>query len=377
MSSNNYIEEQVSRFVCGEMSGEELADFESQMAGDVTLQAAVDEAKFMNDLFLDKEAIDLKEMMKADLNNPKPKNGKKWMLGSGLLVILAATALFVYPEDDVVVEPANDIEVLTSNEVSVTENKELHSENKTAKKETKKKVSTFKFRTAEVVHEDHSEIVVVANNIVEEKVDESAVKETVKKEEAVVEPVIEKDNKELVAEVKTKVNVCDGVQIHGGFGVANTFSDRENGVLDTEQGEIEGGTSPYLFSLDGEYYSDEIYRDDLAKGEYAVYIKDDVGCTATIQVTINSTSCYSDYQKTFDLASESEWTIPVVVNQEPEVQLVDKFGTVLLSRTIASEEQQIFDGYTNNGNKLTPNSYSWMVKYANDEQCIIKMTILN
>lgn len=50
--------------------------------------------------------------------------------------------------------------------------------------------------------------------------------------------------------------------------------------------EIEGGTAPYIFNVDGEDFSDLPNIDNLGPGSYPITVTDAIGCTFETQVTI-------------------------------------------------------------------------------------------
>lgn len=370
----SHIDQLVTRYVKGTLTGQALVDFQNQLKTDVSLQEKVALEQMLYDVFLDADALRLKEQMKADFkDNSFEKGTQKWWLGGlGASVLLIGGGILFFNQSstsntenlatEVLEQPTQVIVLDTIQAVVEVEehtNREIH--------------------TLQPVHfEKHTEPAVEIVSV--SKTEEEIEVDTIEKQAVQVKL---KESIHVVEKTMPtqSVDPCENVAFKGEMKLKKAQKGNDNGEIAVDERWITGGKKPYLFSLSNSAFSMETQFSNLVANEkYGVFIQDDNGCVGLLNngmVTMTSTECIADYQATFSVSYEQDWQVPLSGQTSATVQLVNRVGQTMLNKQVEEGENYRWDGIFENGNKVTPGRYNWIINYQDGEQCVVKMTVLN
>lgn len=374
-NSSENIEQLIQQYVHGQLQGEQLLQFEKQMAVDATLRASVGEEQMIFDLYLDADALELKGMMQSDFKKTtEPKDSAKYWWISGLVALSLLTGAYYFTSE----------EKETIKKESVPAESVNAQGDKQEKQEVEKKISSLK---QEIIAENSVKTISAKSieTIVDEKVVPQSVpkaSETVKDEGGKTDENIKTLLPKIVKETEPVklVDKCAGVVFSGDVKVISTIKGENVGALSVDGFKTKGGEKPYLYAIKAAGGFDMSTNfTELAKGKYTVYVQDKNLCEGILvkDIQVKETKCIDSYQKTFTLSYETEWKIPVLGDEGVKVTLVDKIGSILVNETIQSDNESIWRGQNASGQAIGVGSYKWLIEYADGEKCLASITILN
>lgn len=393
MDREEQIQNWLSQYVRGELSGPELEQFEKLLAEDPQLQEDLELEQATFELMLDADAMTLKDMMRSDLaaSNYQVKSNKwKWVFGLGVL-LLAGSLFFVDLEKE---KQESKVDTLAASTIEMTDTvAQVENQSKTVEKVFKEVkpsgAGNSRIPQVEVKSREAIDSSVMSAELVSKPVEENGLpsakneigKDTLEKESiltAGIDPLkLKKTSLDQVQAVK--VGICDTLKFKGKLKTKASQLNNTNGLIYLNDALVTGGKKPFEYSLDGEYFESTYQFENLSTGNHKVFVKDANGCIAenAEPVAIGKTYCVEDYSPTFNLAYESSWKLPVVNGEPVKLMLVNKVGQILLSRDFQTYNYGEWDGLDDKGNPLTVGSYNWIIEYRSGEICNAKMTILN
>lgn len=365
---NNFtnIDRLITDYVKGNLKGDTLELFELKLAHNKELQEKVALEKAAHNLFLDADALILKEMMMADMapKSSSSTNKKWWLGGLGLAIVITSGLLLFETEKEIVTEEVVSVE---SVEVPKVESQSISNDEK-------EHVTT---RETHVVKPEHFEELIDSNSNVKIENVKEEIPEIVSEEVVAVEI----NTEVAVPEEEKIIDPCDGVTFKGELKIKKADKGETNGVVTLHEELITGGTKPYLYSMDREGFSENTIFEDLSPSrKYGVFIQDANGCVALLNggaFHMGSTQCKTEYQPTFSIAYEQDWELPVNENSSAEITLVNRVGQELVRYQLEEGGSYRWDGIFDNGNKVTPGRFNWHIEYQDGEQCVVKLTVLN
>jgi hypothetical protein len=375
MNNLNNIESLITNYVQGNLEGDALLSFEKRMASDSELAQQVALEQAMYEALLDMDTLNLKKMMQSDFSTSTGSNTTRNVVLSGLGVLfLGALSYAVFTKKDLseevserkelpqIVENSKPIqeELVAKEELSATQKIEGVVEDK------------VKNKSIEVPKEIRVEAIVAARTEDPIIVQEDK-KPIILSPKEVNKP--SKSNEELPVVVK---DPCQDFKVNGKFKTTNAFANTSTGTIVLDRNKVSGGTLPFSYSIDNKKFE---YLDEfkaLKTGNYTVFVKDSKNCVVKSEaIYVNYTNCIEDYTPTYDASTENEWKIPVVKDAKVQVSLIDVQGQVLVQRVINSDEDSVWRGFTDKGQKPSVGAYKWVIVYESGEKCLAKMTILN
>lgn len=396
MDREEQIQVWLTQYVKGDLSGQELIEFEKILAEDPQVQEDLELELATFELMLDADALTLKDMMRSDLtaSNYQVKSNKwKWVFGLGVL-LLAGSLFFMGREEE---KPEIEVDTLAASTIEITDtmvqvdnhgnnDEEVFKEVKPSESgNSRHSQNEIKSKDAPSVIDSTMSSPELATEPLNYKASPSVknkvYNDTLEKETIVtagIDPLkLKKTSLDQVQAVK--VDSCDILKFKGELKAKASQLNSNNGVIYLNDALVTGGKRPFEYSLDGEYFESSFQFENLSIGQYKIFVKDANGCiTENIEpVTIGKTYCIEDYSPTFNMAYESSWELPVVNGESVKLKLVSKVGQILVNRDFQIYNSGDWDGRDDNGSLLTVGSYNWIIEYKSGEICNAKMTILN
>jgi hypothetical protein len=369
------ITDRIEAYTNHRLSLEERAVFEREMQQDPTLLEAVEREKSLSLLVLEKELLDIKAQMGADMAQLDRKRLSTSKLLGGLagLVLLSAAGLLYFTPSKIK-EPSIGVKAPDSfpNKIAAP-----LGERQTASVPNagpSKVESTF----ARASHENlvppsptsqKTELAQIQEAPIPVK--EASLAESKSKESA---PPTNIQKTETENEVKT-ASPCAW---HPEATIISTPSPKgENtGRLSVKvPSSISNG--PFTFSLHKESnFVNDNHFDNLSIGNYSIYGKDTQGCIYLLgEKTIKETWCIENYQKTFSPDHDPTWLVPIQAGEEAHVKITDKTGSILFDNHGFTTENASWSGNLSTGAPVPAGVYKVFIDYKNGETCIASVTV--
>ncbi len=205
-------------------------------------------------------------------------------------------------------------------------------------------------------------------------------------------PAIEKNNEVLAEDIETKnspvsaqilptvrANNCDEVVINAQLYQTQSCEEAANGSINIATTSIQGGKSPYVFSINGGLdFQPSANFENLAKGNYQVVIKDILGCTTTIDKAFQLTSkkCYTAHNFSFNPIMGETWVYALDASTDYLVKVLNKQGQIIWKSSNAASQVINWDGNTINGDLLATGVYVYEIDFSNGDTQTGTITIL-
>jgi CHU_C Type IX secretion signal domain len=375
MENQEHIFDRIDSYINGEMNSAERAQFEHDLSSDSTLKATFEATKASNALFFYQEGLELKKDIKKLISEKKRKtklvNGSLTTLG----LILLGTATFLYFKDnsDTIkkVEKSNPSSKNTSTETIQTNssipNAPIDTNTNIAKSldsNPEKKIPILDKTPSEICTQDDSKPEPGTTILTKEQKPVMNQKEDVK------------PSSPTTPQIAT--NACEEVEIKASITSKACDFDLSNGSINIKPESINGGKSPYKYSLDNKEKGSSFVFYNQKSGVHKVKIYDANNCESQLfTVHVAQTNCLSEYPKTFHIQRESIWEIPYnkEANQEATFSLYNEGGKVVYDKKIDSFENLTWDGISINGSKAPIGIYHFSINYSKGDKCTGSVTV--
>jgi hypothetical protein len=349
----------IERYLNHELSGEELKNFELEMAADAELRKEVQYHKEIQDIVFDAGILDVKSRLHKihQRETVKGKDSQTWYLVALLIGLIVVSSVCVYLFSNRENNKASQPDVPKITVDTILDTKDTNPGNHTGTNSTDVAVPPSKKQNATSLSP------VITND---SKPDSPDSKTDVVKINS--DTITKKDNTSLPAVTNNPVGVdCSRVTITGDVNTSETCRDESNGTIMISLNSIRGGTKPYKFSLDREDNFAKVSQfNSLAAGIYEVYIKDRDDCVFLFKKTeIKSKTCAKEY--IFAPERGETWEVPLLAGKNGELKVFTRTGQVAYSIRFKSESGVTWNGTDNNGSDLPMGSYSFTIVYDGGE----------
>ncbi|MBX9853700.1 MAG: gliding motility-associated C-terminal domain-containing protein [Cytophagaceae bacterium] len=342
--------ELIDRYFRNELKGEELAQFNLKIASDSTFAELVEAQKIANELIIDEQMIALKERMTQDLKSDG-NTGQPWgkvILGA-VIIITAAAGTYYYSSKN--------------NETTNSLRRNLNSTIKETPASPEKNVLPEKTKVFK--KKDHP-VQIKTIPVIDLPKDERPVKDI--QRDFFYDPSLPQivPGKTTVHGNKTSVN-CSSVKITAHLTVTNTCEDHATGSVTIDLNSIEGGASPYTFSVNGDNFSPQYTFSYLQEGNYHIIIKDDNNCVSIIQeAQVKKESCHKLIDDAFMPAQGETWKFPAD-SDNAEISIFNKTGKEVYHVKMNRRYPESWDGKDNSGADLEAGVYYFNIKHDNGQ----------
>jgi hypothetical protein len=368
MNPDYDIYEQIDLYLSNKLSPEVLRQFNEKLAQNQSLRELVEAQKTANDFILDQEMIRLKERMRKDLNNEggSGNSTKIKIILSSLLLISASVYTYTLFQSDQNSKKKNTIintpEVKPSNDLSLNK-PALVSQNEKPITQTKE-ISSTKVQPTENISSKSEEKESVKNNIPEKTI-----------ETPLNIPINNNNNNKVVTNNENKKQDCSTTKIE-----AETRVEYGNNIEDVtiyiDKSSVQGGTPPYLFSLDKENYSSSVIFKHVEEGIHTLHMKDKNNCLSQKFVAVQWIMKAKEIDDVFSPSRGDKWAFPLNNNSDATITIQSKSGSIVYSTKINGGYPGEWDGRDNNGTELETGNYYFIINFTNNEMVKGHITII-
>lgn len=366
MKNNVDITHLFTEYTQNKLSPEEEVLFRERLNHDVEFKSAFEEFQLANSLMIHNELFEvnaiLNELKSTSTKTPKSSLKNKMIIGGGVVLLSAlfTVGLIVNQGEE---KKLDDKTVLIQVESNTGEDR-ISSKEKEVTSEKKEVISDEK---------EKSPILIVENEVMTEKVSEEIINdiEAENQQESDISPKTEDSTsvdivvknephtEQLIEEGKTPsiVDYCR-VAMKMDLSVQSTCVGTEEGRIEIQS--VQGANGDYQVSLYNKLEFGEIEEyENLAQGEYTVFVKDEKGCELKESVIVPSHYCMKKHFEIV-LSYNQYWEIPL--DERATVRVFDRKGELIANFRIDQGEENIWTGLDLHGNLLPAGLYSFIIE---------------
>lgn len=368
--------EQIDHFLSGRMSADAQLRFEEQMKDDPALQKEVKLQEEVQGLVLDSELLALEAQIQHDLKyySPSTNSSKKWWLWSLIVVVITGGTMFISStfEENEIEPPIIHTDIVeqepTINTETLVEAKVVEQGNHVEPEESLKATNSThpKIYTEKNVKEE-AEIELVRHQDKEESLQEE---NEHKNSTGQLDSIKEKEPSTFI-----ETSNPTPITFTGQVETSKASYAESDGIIEIK-GDVSGGTPPYTYGIENiEEQSSKVFE-QLEVGHYQIYVVDateEKHILATVD--IQQDFCLKNFNATFTPAYEEEWKIPVAEELSGKYTIFNRSG-IVYHASFEAESVPVWKGTNTSGVPLPAGYYRVRIKYDNQEECLVDVTIL-
>jgi hypothetical protein len=342
--------ELIDRYLKGELTSEELLNFDKRIQEDTAFSEQFKAQKLSEDLLEDYELLQIKKQMQLEMPKLSSGGNNNFLYsGAALLVTSGLAAYFIFNNNKI--DNPEQNKVLSSDAVSsVKKDKIILSDDKTAHYSEIKNANKEKNIEAANTLSEKSTDLVVKTNENPEPGKENIVAEVTKTDSDI------KINKDSVSKTKN----CSELVIENSIKTGDACEGKNNGSVKITV--IKGGTAPYLYKIKnkGGFTASDKFE-YLFAGDYYVSIKESSGCVYQVKnvVTVGTKTCEEPFNMTFTPGQDAFWKLPIEAGMTGKMKIQDKAGRVVHELAIHNGQPYEWDGFNYKGEE-TPAGYYYV-----------------
>jgi hypothetical protein len=368
--------ERIESYIAGRLTEEEILSFEKQMGENPSLAEEVEKHRSIQNILHEGSLLEIREsLQKIHLENPggagdflrKPGN---YLIMLGALLITTSILLLTLKRSEPTVQeipgepPSQDR--LQENVPEVSESiksREVFTPAALSEQSTKAQKAPEKSLEQPVPEETLP--------VKSEKQPEVSVQESGKESKT----GINQEPEEEVLPDLPAVPDCDTIILSAEILLEKSCFGKATGSLRIIEGSPEGGTPPYLASIDDglNFYPKEEFQ-KLLPADYRVWLKDANNCRTLLgRFRIESVDC--SYEYVFAPLKEERWKVPTK-DLEAVLKIYNQQGVLVFQRRIGPGEEYNWDGKSMNGNDLSMGMYPFILEFNGGEHFAGAVTIV-
>jgi hypothetical protein len=355
----------IERYLQGSLDQEEHARVEDRIKRDPAFAEEVELSAQVNSVVLGAAMDSLRERMTNDIASLDSKNKFKWGTAGMVVVLGIVSSAYLYVRDDQT-ETNNlktNSQISSSVDNTGKSNHEIKrnssAEPETIKPDSRMRAEAWKdtnLRVSEFLKQDPEEVL---------KEEEQKVKSTVK--EPGHEHQINVIEKPKADKFKISFNPM----------VFPSCKGEATGRIEIGKEAIEGGTFPYVFTIDhlGIENSNGLFS-GLKEGKHVISIQDKSGCSATQEVNLPGKPCI--LHKSFSINPDNGeiWKVPVSEGESGKFTIINKGGLVIFKGNFGNGELNEWNGSDLNGTTVNSGLYVCLLEYSSGEKETVQITII-
>jgi hypothetical protein len=351
--------EKIDLFLIGKLSPEEMHAFQEMIDSDPALAEEVLYQKLANEAIVDSKLAELNIKIRSDLD--KLDSGttlNKWFIGCGIILTIVGGALLFKNSKNEVAPKLND-SIVNKDSVSINttplkkvfaidsfnENKSTNTNIPWENKSNKYIIDTT---TSDINKNDAIEV----NN---------------EKRNSVIP--IEQKNTEPAKTVFN--NPCLTMTLSMLPDIYESCYNNATGEIVFIPNTIQGGSAPYMYSLDnGISFQTNTTFSNLKGGSYYLTIKDSKNCTQsfTNELYVSTKHCNQNNSYSFSPINGEKWQHPLTNTTGGSIEIKNKLGQLVYSNHWASGVDHIeWDGNSQAGGALSIGEYLYIIHYSTSE----------
>ena len=345
----NYL---IDKFLKGELSDNELSDFNIQLIENHTFAHDVSAQKIANELVIENKLLEVRKLLKKH----EPKNYTSWFRNTILMVISGSFAVSVLVWGYLNLQNKNDLELINQTVFSEKDSDKTT----TVAEDLDKGSKNVKKQSNSPKAQSSKEI--TSNNVYKESLEKGDT------EPLQMEPAIEISSRQIVKIKQLEINKdipCDKINYEMNVSTTPTCENETNGKVKIDVINTEGKVNSY--SLDGEKYYKTSFFDNLSAGIYHIYLKDKDGCVFEDKGLheIKTKKCAQENDFIFHPSVQGSWSFPSQGKQNFTITILDKSGTVFFKTKSILGVPNSWDGVGNNGVPALPGLYFYIIEEEN------------
>lgn len=359
--------EQIDYFLSGRMSADAQLRFEEQMKDDPALQKEVKLQEEVQGLVLDSELLALEAQIQHDLKDysPSTNSSKKWWLWSLIVVVITGGTMFISSTFE-----ENEIEPPIIHTDIVEQEPTINTQDKVEAK-PKETLNTTNVIDPHVYTEtsvkEENKVVLLPQEKKEEPIQ---YKNEHKNSTGQLDSIKEKEPSTFI-----ETSNPTPITFTGQVETSKASYAESDGIIEIK-GDVSGGTPPYTYGIENiEEQSSKVFE-QLEVGHYQVYVVDateEKHILATVD--IQQDFCLKNFNATFTPAYEEEWKIPVAKELSGKYTIFNRSG-IVYHASFEAESTPVWKGTNTSGVPLPAGYYRVRIKYDNQEECLVDVTIL-
>ncbi len=354
----------IDRYLRGELQGEELLSFESEMKSNSEIREEVDFQQLVNQVVKGTSSDRLRERMSIDIKklDQKKANLKYGLIGATLVLLIGTASLFYLKKNKVETKISN---LSTVNQLVVKDNASIDLVEKIKPKvnasttELKANVNTSEKRV--LVQKNTNQQQVLA---IQEVVADAVVKKQMLEKVAVIEKV-------AIPVKPAIIDPCAGVTITAFPIIQPTCAGDARGKVLYTEAEITGGSSPYSIKL-GKSGSKEAFY-NLEAGKHDFKIVDAKGCSQELSIIVPEKNC-KENKFTFNPDNGEMRKVPAEKSSDFTLFIHNRRGEPIFKKQLSAGFE--WDGTDSNGALLESGMYLYVIEYSDGNKENGQITII-
>lgn len=341
----------IESYLRGELSSEEKELFEKRLAIDPAFNEDYQTQKMVNELILEKNLLELRRQVRADLDN-KSYNWKKPAIIAGALLLGGSIYYLMSPS----FKEAPETRLTTSPIVAQSADS---SKGGTNTGNTRVGGSSTPPISSEASPKSTEAALENKHDTITQQVQEAKEWSTPSAGKAEKQAPIPEQH---VAKVDTS-RPCPRISFHTEN--SSSCKGKATGSIVILKDQISGGQPPYTFTIDQSFGSVAAFS-ELAAGNYTIKIQDKKGCISEKSIEIGEKSCvdYKDYS--FNPTSEN-WKFPFFEDDNATLTISDRTGKIVYKTSIQNGQPSEWNGKASNGELLESGTYLYIAQSEKGE----------
>jgi hypothetical protein len=341
----------IDRYLKGQLTSEELSNFEKRLQEDSSFSQQYKAQKLSDELLEDYELLQIKKQMQLEMPKLSSGSNNNFLYAGAALLVASGLATYVLFNTDKTTH-TEQTKIVSADTVSPStgKNKTIPSEDKIANYSDAKTISKDKgISSVTKVSEKPSDIVVKANDKTELQTD-NIIAEVTKTEPDT------KPGKDSVSKGKN----CSELVIENSITTGDACEGKNNGYVKIAV--IRGGTAPYSYKIKNKTsFTASDKFEYLSAGDYYVSIKESSGCIYQVKnaVTVSVKTCEEPFNTTFTPGQEPFWKLPIKTDLTGKMKIQDKAGRIVHEIVIHNGQPSEWDGFNYKGEE-TPAGYYYV-----------------
>ena len=370
--------ELIEKYLNGQLSSDEVLAFEKQMSEDNSLSDETARQQELKSFIDDASMLSLKENLQKihqkHNTKPNPLNGKKWLWGIPIIIILGTAILLLKPEqNNAKSEQDNNNKKENPNNEHIEEGQvKISIANHSIEKEI------IQPKEERSIHPQMQNqpipLETMGSDSAQQQEDEIKLPaallasdiESIEPEDKMDNTVLEELVKPNPDHIKPEPFDCNNIIIEASVKTEKSCEDKPTGKLFIVPNSIEGGSPPYSVSIkDKAEYNKQLSFNNLYANYYSVYIKDKNNCISHLgNYYIEEVNC--NYEAVFAPEKGEIWEIP---EQEfpAQLKIFSKTGQIVYMASLEPGIKHEWSGRTKDGSELPMGAYPFIIEPENQK----------
>lgn len=365
----------IDRYLRGELSREETAAFEKQMA-DPEFSAEVALQKGVNEMISANAFHHLRQQMNEDLTRLKHYNFREIWIGGLILILISSISVVVlYTKKSLhLPAPLENIKI----------KKEIKIESDSIRKDQSNiiPIQQDKYKTKVIIPGEQVAIVkeLIPSKTTNSKINETSITDTTLSS-LFDSTHIYRENQEKLklddnhSKGKVKEDPCNNVSIQAKWLVEKSCKNKNNGSIMVDRNKIYGGEKPYTITLSKEGIEiPEVDYRNLNAGQYKLSIFDHSGCMGSWKINVDEKLCRRD-AISISISYDEKWIFDEDDGEKYFISIYNEAGKLIYKSSYMTGHFE-WPGANYPSAELQTGVFIYIIDYANGNKETGQITII-